>query len=151
MKLITLVETTMGPLEVKTQTVPWVWTVLTLGLFRKAVCQVKGPARSRYYEIRMKAAKRFNHTPPKRNEDWMGVIQTVHTIFWRISFWHEHNVEYVQAQGGVMSGYHYGLQLHHNLYDALQSDDPGSALRVIEKMQTRSKEALERHRASKPF
>ena len=151
MKLVTLVETTLGLLEVETQPVPWIWTILTLGLFRKVVCRIYGPALKRHYEIRMEVARRFKTTPPTWDKDYLEETLVFHTIFCRVAFWHEQTVPYAQSIGRILDRHHYALQRLRQFFDALQEGDPEKALQLLKEESICRRKEVERLHNIKPF
>jgi hypothetical protein len=135
MKLVTLIETTLGPLEVETETVRWIWTILTFGLFKKAVCRIRGLVPERFHRLQVRAAEKWNSDlPPKAA--WADKEYVFHTM--RVRFWHEHMVEYVQAQGGAISDHHRFLQLWQQIDEAVQSGDENRALELLQEEADRS-------------
>jgi hypothetical protein len=120
-------ETTLGQLEVTMKVVPWWFTVLTFGIFRKAVCTVDGPAYARYEELCQQWGKRFGSVPVQRN---LARQTTFRTVWLRVHFWHKHMKEYAKAMGECIQDHHQILQLYCRLDDALTSGDSEKVERI---------------------
>ncbi len=120
-KFVSLFETTVGPLEVKTETVPWWLTVITLGLFRKVISRLGGPAYDRHEELNREWAQRFHSRPSTIRHDQK--TRVFRTVVYRVRFWHRHMNEYAQAVASIISNHHQIMQLFCRLQEAEKSED----------------------------
>lgn len=116
----TLLETTIGPIEVKTVSVPWWLATLSFGFFRKIVSYVNGPAYQRYRELMAEWAERFHFTP---RTIFLEETRVFRTFGFRAKLWHKHMVKYIRASGNIISDYHYVMQLFCSLQEAEEQQD----------------------------
>lgn len=127
-KLTSLLETTFGPIEVSTFTVPWWFTTLSFGLFRKIESHLSGPGLQREEVLRREWTERFHWQNPPH--DKLAKTQIFCTVPCRIKFWHKHAREYAKAMAGILTGYHAMMQLHCQLQEAEESYDFERVLRI---------------------
>ena len=130
MKFVSLVETTLGVLEVQTETVPWIWTILSFGFFRKVICRIRGTAMDRYIQIQKQESNKLGFPLPKSLR-WDEEERVFYTIFYRVKLYHELEVEYVQAYGRVIADYHQKVQCRRDFLDALENGDVKEAMRLL--------------------
>lgn len=136
-KITSVLETTMGPIVVSTEYVPWWLAILTFGLFQKIICRVDGPAFIRYQELRRQWSKRFNLS----FHEGVNLEKTAvfHTTYSRIRFWHKHMKEYAKVVGETLSDCHYTMQLFCELELAEQSHNTERARKIRQEINEHSK------------
>lgn len=132
-----LLETTLGPIEVTTTVTPWWLATLSFGIFRKVACRVSGPAFERENELRQEWAVRFHHNLAMRRLEKTG---TFRTMAFRARFWHRHMVKYAKAIGEVLSDHHRIMQLFCSLQKAEENGNHKQALKIWKEIQRRDEE-----------
>ena len=132
-----LLETTFGPIEVSTFTVPWWFATLSFGLFRKIESRLGGPGLQREKILRREWTERFHLQNPPR--DQLAKKQIFRTVTCRIKFWHKHMREYAKAMADILTDYHALMQLQCQLQEAEKSHDFERALHIRREIRKQEK------------